>query len=99
MSDNMMSERRRLDGYALSDFAKGQRVELDSITAAYGEGERYGTVERIGRSYVTVRLEKSGRSFSYLPSCIMPAMDSEPANRPAVHSAFYRSQAAYESRL
>lgn len=37
------------------------RVELHPATDAWMRGDRFGTITHVGRSSVTVRLDKSGR--------------------------------------
>ena len=46
-----------------SPFTLGQRVELHPATDAWMRGDRFGTVERIGKRhphYVFVRMDRSG---------------------------------------
>jgi|GEM_PF-4886575 len=47
-------EWRRKGGYAV-------RVELHPATDAWMSGDRYGTVESLGRVYMIVRCDRSGR--------------------------------------
>lgn len=43
------------------EFATGERVELHPAHDAWMRGDRYATVERVGRSLVWVRSDKSQR--------------------------------------
>lgn len=43
------------------DFAVGQRVELHPATDLWMRGARFGTVEKIGRVRVHVRVDRLGR--------------------------------------
>lgn len=42
-------------------FRVGDRVELHPGTDAWMRGDRYGTVEKLGRKWVYVRMDKSGK--------------------------------------
>ena len=42
-------------------FTFGDRVELHPGTDAWMSGDKYGVVEKIGRQYVHVRMQRSGR--------------------------------------
>ena len=44
----------------------GRRVELSPSTDAWMRGDRYGTVEKIGRKYYHIRLDKSRRVLRLL---------------------------------
>lgn len=44
-----------------SEFRAGMRVELHPAHDAWMAGDRYATVERVGRSVVWVRSDKSGK--------------------------------------
>lgn len=52
----------------LEDFTVGDRVETAPHTDTWMSGDRYGAVTKIGRSYIYVRLERSGRELSFAPS-------------------------------
>jgi hypothetical protein len=41
----------------------GKRVQLHPATDAWMRGDRYGTVVKIGRRLVSVKLDKSGRTL------------------------------------
>jgi len=51
----------------LSDFKVSQRVQAHPSTDTWVRGDRYGTVEKIGRKYVHVRMDKSGRLVQFIP--------------------------------
>lgn len=42
--------------YTLKDFRVGDRVELHPATDLWMRGARFGTVEGVGRSFITTRL-------------------------------------------
>ncbi len=46
---------------AASDFKVGQRVQVAPHHDCWMAGDRYGTVTRVGRSIVHVRMDKSNR--------------------------------------
>jgi len=54
-------------GRYLTDFEVGQRVQLHPVTSRWMMGDRYATVEKIGRAYVHVRFEVSGEAGAYSP--------------------------------
>lgn len=47
--------------FTLGDFVPGQRVELHPATDWWMRGARYGDVVNVGRSYVRVRIDATGR--------------------------------------
>lgn len=49
------------------DAVVGQRVELHPATDAWMRGDRYGTVERVGRKYLSVRMDRSGALLMLRP--------------------------------
>ena len=51
----------------LTDFAIGDRVELHPATDAWMFGDRYGEVVKIGRKYVHVKCDRSGRTRRLTP--------------------------------
>lgn len=59
--------------YQLADFAVGQRVETHPATDAWIFGDRFGTVVLVGRSKVTVHLDRSGRRLRFSPHNLLPA--------------------------
>ena len=54
-------------------FTVGQRVESSPSTSAWMMGDRYGTVERVGRTLVHIRMDKSGRLLAFHP-CNLSAL-------------------------
>ena len=49
--------------YTLKDFKVGDRIELHPATDLWMRGARYGTIEAIGRKYLTVCVAKlAGRA-------------------------------------
>lgn len=49
------------DGTATMYDLMGQRVELSPTTDAWMMGDRYGEVIKIGRKYVHVKMDRSGK--------------------------------------
>ena len=49
------------------EFGPGQRVATHPATGPFMQGDRYGTVARVGRRYVDVTLD-SGRPWSTVPA-------------------------------
>jgi hypothetical protein len=49
----------------------GQRVELHPATDAWMMGDRFGVVVKIGRKYVHVKLDRSGRTIPFLPKNVL----------------------------
>ena len=45
----------------MRDFCKGQRVELHPATDSWMRGDRFGTVEKLGRKFIYVRMDASNR--------------------------------------
>lgn len=50
-----------MSDYVLSDFKIGDRVQLHPATDAWMRGDTHGTIERLGRTFVHVRMDRSGR--------------------------------------
>lgn len=46
---------------------KDRRVELHPATDAWMRGDRYGIVASVGRKYVHVKMDRSGRTLPVLP--------------------------------
>lgn len=57
----------------LASFTIGQRVQTHPATDRWMMGDRYGNVVKIGRKYVRVSLDRSGRSIDFPPSQLMDA--------------------------
>lgn len=54
----------------VSDFAPGNRVELCPSTDTWARGDRFGTVRRIGRKWLHVEMDRSGRTLRVHPVAI-----------------------------
>jgi hypothetical protein len=50
----------------------GQRVQLHPATDAWMRGDRYGTVVKLGRTRVHVRMDASGRILKLAPDLLIP---------------------------
>jgi hypothetical protein len=55
----------------LSDYNIGDRVELHPATDAWMAGDRFGTVEKIGRFYLHIKMDRSGRVRRVVPENMM----------------------------
>lgn len=49
------------------------RVQAHPATDAWMRGDRYGTVTKVGRKYVHVAMDRSGRTLLFLPKNIESA--------------------------
>ena len=58
--------------HELHAFKVGQHVETHPATNAWMRGDRFGTVDRIGRLYVVVKLDRSGRTLRFAPRNLLP---------------------------
>lgn len=57
--------------YILADFRQGDRIELSPATDAWMAGDRFGDVVLVGRDYVHVKMDRSGKTRKISPSNIM----------------------------
>ena len=60
------------DNATLADYAPGVRVEAHPATDTWMRGDRYGTVESVGRKWVHVRMDRSGRVVRFAPAYLFP---------------------------
>lgn len=51
----------------LSQYNVGDRVELHSATDAWMAGDRYGEVKKIGRFYLHIKMDRSGKTRKVVP--------------------------------
>lgn len=56
--------------FTLNDFRIGDRVELHPATDLWMRGARYGTVIRVGRTVLTINVDKLGRTVRVAPEDI-----------------------------
>lgn len=54
----------------LSQFEVGDRVETNPATDAWMSGDRYGEVVKIGRFYLHVKMDRSGKTRRIVPENI-----------------------------
>jgi hypothetical protein len=52
----------------LKDLIVGQRGQTHPATDTWMRGDRYGVVSMVGRTYVHVQLDCSGRTLGFLPA-------------------------------
>lgn len=55
----------------MSSFRKGDRVESHPATDAWIFGDRYGSVVVVGRKYVHVKMDRSGRTLKFSPELLL----------------------------
>jgi hypothetical protein len=48
---------------ALAGIKTGTRVQLHPATDAWMQGDRYGTIVKVGRKLISVKMDKSGRTL------------------------------------
>lgn len=51
----------------LTEFHQGDRIEAAPHLDCWMAGDRYGTVESIGRVYLSVRMDRSGKLRKFVP--------------------------------
>jgi hypothetical protein len=54
----------------LADLTVGDRVELHPATDTWMSGDRFGTVVKLGRLRAHVKMDRSGRTLSLLPTLL-----------------------------
>lgn len=55
---------------SLAEYRIGDRIEMHPATACWMSGDRFGTVEEIGRRLIYARMDRSGRRIRTVPTCI-----------------------------
>lgn len=55
----------------LSQYNVGERVELHPATDAWMMGDRYGEIVKIGRFYLHVKMDRSGKTRKIVPENLM----------------------------
>lgn len=58
------------DDFSIADFSDGMRIEAHPATDAWMSGDKYGEVQKVGRKYVHVKMDKSGRTLRFSPANI-----------------------------
>lgn len=54
---------------------KGDRVEVSPSTDAWIFGDRYGEIVKVGRKYLHVKMDRSGRTLKVPPDLIYRVID------------------------
>lgn len=54
-------------GTSVQDFKPGDRVQLHPATDNWMRGDKYGDVVKLGRIFVMVKMDRSGRTLRCLP--------------------------------
>jgi len=52
-------------------FTVGQRVELHPACDAWMQGDRFGVIVKIGRKYLHVKMDRSGRTLAMRPHHVL----------------------------
>lgn len=55
----------------VSNFTAGERVQLHPALDAWMSGDRFGTITKVGKSVIAVRLDRSGRLRHFDPKSLM----------------------------
>lgn len=62
-------------GESVKDFAEKERVELHPAMDAWMQGDRFGKVVKLGRKYVHVLMDHSGRKLEVVPQNLRKLTD------------------------
>lgn len=68
----------------ITNFKINDRVELSPATDAWMSGDRYGKVDKIGRKYIYVLMDRSGRYMRLTPDLLTVVRPPSPLNMPKV---------------
>lgn len=68
----------------LSQYKVGDRIELHPTTDAWMMGDRYGEVKAIGRFYLHVKMDRSGKIRKVVPENVLRKViiEQEPPLQP-----------------
>lgn len=50
----------------------GTRVEAHPATDTWMRGDRYGEIVAVGRKYIRVKMDRSGRTLRFVPENLLP---------------------------
>lgn len=56
--------------FTLQDFPIGTRVQTAPHTDAWMSGDRYGNVVKVGRTFLSVAMDRSGRVRRFTPDAL-----------------------------
>lgn len=59
----------------------GNRVQVSPATDAWMRGDRYGEVTGVGKKYVHIKMDRSGRTLKFSPELIYEVLASNPRKR------------------
>lgn len=62
----------------MNDFRKGDRVQLHPGTDLWMMGARFAGVEGVGRRFLTIRLDATGRQLRISPHDILEVIETAP---------------------
>lgn len=61
--------------YEISDFRRGYRIELHPACDLWMRGARFGTVQKVGRKYLTVKMDMLTRTIRVSPANVGKIID------------------------
>lgn len=64
---NALNKMTNQQNLLLSQYSVGDRVELHPATDAWMMGDRYGEVVKIGRFYLHIKMDRSGKVRKVVP--------------------------------
>ncbi len=65
----------------MQHFSHGDRVQLSPATNAWMMGDRYGHIVKIGRKYLHVGMDRSGRTLKVSPDLLTVVSSAASYNR------------------
>lgn len=82
-----------MNDYTMADLDEGMRVEIHPGLDAWMQGDRFGTIWRLGRKLAHVKMDRSGRVLKLDPRWIHEVIQSA-AERNVEQAARRRTAAA-----
>jgi hypothetical protein len=76
--------------YTITDFKVNDRVELHPATDLWMRGARFGTVTKVGRKWLHVKLDTTGAVTNLAPHNIMTLITPDPDRYGAVSRVGYK---------
>lgn len=61
----------------IGEFAgkEGKRVQLQPATDSWMSGDRFGTIEKVGRKMVHIKMDRSGKTKIFYPANVLEFVD------------------------
>ncbi|MGO7308733.1 hypothetical protein ACCS91_33300 [Rhizobium ruizarguesonis] len=57
--------------YVLKDFRPRDRIRIHPATDLFMRGETHATITTVGRKFLTIKGQRSGRTFRILPEHVL----------------------------